>query len=268
MASNLNSGDLGYYESQQNGFYDYPSKVHDKFFVGKCERKTRPVTVKAGQVLKARSFVESDSEGKMIAAKNFTEVAKLTLVGTLADTDTFIVAGLTITATGGVVTAEEVIEILLTGASVGFGILTGSNTLWDIKEDPNSTTKAYFYSTVMGANVTDLAVTGTHTSMTTASIAKTEGATTYRAPAGILCFDVDATSADVRASIYYEVDVYATGIVWGVDTAVDKVNVNGTERACTAYNTGCYTELSQQRFVEQTEITILHESLGEGATHG
>mgnify|MGYP001186249696 CR=1 FL=1 len=268
MASNLNSGDKGYYESQQNGFYNYPSKVHDKFFVGKCERKTRPVTIKSGQVLKARSLVESDSTGKMVAVKNFTEVAKLTLVGTLADTDTFIVAGRTITATGGVVTAAEVVEILLTGASVGFGILTGSNTLWNLAEDPNSTTKLYFYSTVMGTNVTDLAVTGTHTSMTTASIAKTDGATTYRVPAGVLCFDVDATSADVRASIFCEVNLYATGIVWGVDTAVDVVNVNGTERACTAYNTGCYTELSQQRLLENCEITILHESLGEGATHG
>lgn len=268
MASNLNSGDLGYYESQQNGFYNYPSKVHDKFFVGKGERKTRPVTVKQGQVLKARSLVESDSTGKMVAVKNFTEIGLLTLVGTLASTDTLTVAGLTVTATGGSVTAAEVVQALLTGATVGKGVVTGSNTLWDIKADPNSATKLYFFSTAMGTNVTDLAVTGTHTSMTTDSVTKVDGVTTYRAPAGILAFDVDATDGDVRASIYCEGDFYASGIVWGVDTSVDTVNVNGTERACTTYNTGCYTELSQQRLLENCEIHILHESLGEGATHG
>jgi len=49
------------------GFQSYPNRTTKKIFFRADDRTTKTVTVKAGQVLKALSFVESDKDGKVIA---------------------------------------------------------------------------------------------------------------------------------------------------------------------------------------------------------
>lgn len=49
------------------GFQSYPDRVTKKTFFRADGRQTKTVTIKAGQVLKALSFVESDVDGKAVA---------------------------------------------------------------------------------------------------------------------------------------------------------------------------------------------------------
>jgi len=49
------------------GFVNYPDRVTKKTFFRADDRQTKTVTIKSGQVLKALSFVETDSAGKAIA---------------------------------------------------------------------------------------------------------------------------------------------------------------------------------------------------------
>lgn len=255
-----------YWESQQNGGFEaYPVRTTNRPFVAK---KSRTVTVAQGQVLKARSFVKSNVAGKMVAGGNVAEYAKLVLSGTLANTDTAIAGGLTVTATGGVVTAAEVITALVTGANVGHAVVTGTLSGWTLVADPDSTTTLWAYATTGLTNVTDFAVTGTNTSLTE-TVTTVAGVSTLQKPAGILAFDVDATNADVQATIYTEVYAYESEIIWGVDVAVDKVTkADGTMVACTTYNTGAVTPLLRQLYVEGTEFEIVTPTAGEELANG
>lgn len=135
------------------GFQSYPDRVTKKTFFRVDDRQTKTVTIKAGQVLKALSFVESDVDGKAIA-----------------------------------------------------------------------------HTGVVGGNKI----------------------------AGVTVFDVDASAADVDASIYVEASFWADALVWDVDPLVDVIDkFDGTAIAVTAYDTGCTTNLLKQKFVEGTEFEPL-----------
>ena len=54
------------------GWSDYPDRVTKKIFFRADDRETKTVTIKSGQVIKALSFLESDSAGKMIAHSSLT----------------------------------------------------------------------------------------------------------------------------------------------------------------------------------------------------
>jgi len=204
----------------------------------------------------------------MVAGGNLSEYAKLVLSGTLADTDTAIAGGLTVTATGGVVTAAQVITALLTGTDVGYAVVTGTLSGWELVADPSSTTTLWVYSTTALTNVADFAVTGTNTSLTE-TVTTVAGSTTFQKPAGILCFDVDATSSDVEASMYTGVFAYESELIWGVDTTVDTITkADGTTVACTTYNTGAVTPLLRQLYVENTEFELMTPTAGEELANG
>ena len=151
---------MAYWESQQDaGFKNYPERVTGRLFV---PEKSATVKVASGQVLKARSWVElsttqvAEDYQVVTAARNITEVAKVVFATNLADTKTLVVDGLTITAIGGAVTPAQVVEILTTLTSVGFGFLTGTLFGWSIVA--NDTTSVVFYSTAIDASVNDLTV--------------------------------------------------------------------------------------------------------------
>jgi len=251
---------MTYWESQQDaGFKNYPERTTNRPFV---PEKSQTITVASGQILKARSFVKSNASGKMIAGGNISEYAKLVLSGTLADTDTAIAGGLTVTATGGVVTAAQVITALVTGADVGFAVVTGTLSGWELVADPSSTT-LWAYSTTGITNVTDFAVTGTNTSLTE-TVTTVGGSTTFQKPSGILAMDVDATSGDVVTTMYIEAYAYESEVIWGVDVAVDTITkADGTTVACSAYNTGAVTPLLRKMYVENTEFEIVTPTAGE-----
>jgi hypothetical protein len=75
---------------------------------------------------------------------------------------------------------------------------------------------------------------------------------------GVLLMDVDASAADVDATVYTHASFYASALVWKVDVATDKiVKADGTEVACTAYDTGANTDLLKRKFVENTHFEQL-----------
>lgn len=256
-----------YFRHQQNGgFQSFPNRTTSRFLAKADDVKTRPIVVKAGQVLKALSFVKSDSEGKMVAGGNLAEYAQIAFSGTVASGHTVIIGGLTLTASASM-TAAEVVTAFVTQKTTK-GAFTGTLAGWELTAVPNSTTTLWAYSTTALTNVTDFAITGTHGSLTH-SITTVAGSSTFQKPAGILAFDVDASAGDTPASMYYEAAVWADALVWGVDTSrAVVVKADGTTVACTPYNTGAGTALLKQMYVEGTELEIVIPSAGEALQHG
>jgi len=58
---------MSYTNQKSGGFDAYADNVQDKTFFRATERFTKTVTVKSGEVLKAFSFLETDSDGKDVA---------------------------------------------------------------------------------------------------------------------------------------------------------------------------------------------------------
>lgn len=223
-------------------------------------KATRPITVKEGQVLKAMTWLESDSSGKMIAHGNIAEQASVAWAGTLKSGDTVAFAGLTYTATADS-TAAEVVAGILGGVGTytkGGVTLTSSavNAIWALSAGSTSVI-ILAKGLQFGTNPTDVVATVTNTS-TTSTLAGTvttspSGTTTVNRVAGLLAFDVDATSADTAGQMFISGNFWEEEILWVVDTAVDTVEKSdGTTVAVTAYNTGCVTSLAKQKFLEYT----------------
>jgi hypothetical protein len=261
------------------GFFSYPDRVTtDIYYRKSADRVTKPAVIKSGQVLKARSFVQSDSTGKMIAHTGLAEAALVTFA-TITTGQTLILGGLTFTAGSGSVTAAELVTIWSalpagitnTDANVlllARGIIAatkgtftaGTFGAWNTTA-VDAVSKVRFISTTALTNVTDLADTGTATDPTIVTVG---GVTSFPNIAGILLYDVDATAGDVSAEIWTEVSLWNDVIVWAVDPTVDTITkYDGTTVACTAYNTGTFgydkasTELLRAKFVEATEFEPL-----------
>jgi hypothetical protein len=261
------------------GFYDYADRVTtDIFFRKSAERKTKTATVKSGQVLKARSFLQSDSTGKLIAHTGLSEAALVTFA-TITTGQTLILGGLTFTAGSGSVTAAQLVEVWrdfadgtvaatantellargLSASVVGTftaGTLTGWNT-----QDHDAVNKVLFTSTSALTNVTNLADTGTATDPTITIVG---GVTSFPTIAGVNLYDVDASGGDEDVEVYTEASFWASALTWYVDSTADTITIHdGTTVACTAYNTGTVandkasTELLQAKFVEGGEFDNL-----------
>jgi hypothetical protein len=260
------------------GYQNFANRTRTKTFFRAADRNTKTITVKSGQVIKAYSFLESDVNGKMIAHGGLVESATVVFGASITTGQTVILAGLTFTAGSGSVTAIQLADIwsgLTVGdtAAVASAIILAkgysatvvgtftSGTLAGYSTTNVNTTKVRFDAVGTGAaSATDVAISGTGAAAGTVAI------TQYAAlnkVAGVLAFDVDATSADVDASAYTEASFWADALVWAVDTAVDTVTkFDGTTVAVTAYNTGCAgtsaaSNLLKQKFVEGTEFEEL-----------
>ena len=228
---------------------------------------TRAITVKAGQVLKAKTWLESDSAGKMIAHAALPEIAKCVFTAS-TNGETVIMAGLTWTSGASGTTVAQLVAAWsdiaagtgyaaladrTAGGSFTAGTLTGYNTV-----GVNATTIEFQGITVGAA--TDVAATGTG-GTDVAAITITQYAAANKV-AGLLAMDVDATSADVEAQMYISGNFWSDYIVWDVDPTVDTITISdGTTVACTAYRTGCGdSELFRQKFLENaaggTEFAI------------
>jgi len=271
--------------SSNGGWLAYTDYSPTAIFSRAEDRKSRAATIKSGQVLKALSFLESDSDGKLIAYGGFTEAAQVTFAAT-ANTETLILGGLTWTTGSGGATAAQLatawaaIDVGDTASAATTKIQAlspaipstvgtfSSGTLagWETEAVPGSTTKVNFRSTAPGTNPTDLADTGTAANPTIVIVA---GDTTQSKIAGVLAYDVNATSSDVDAAIYTEGAFWSTALIWAVDVAQDVVtNTDGTTTAVTSYNTGCAgtsaaSNLLKQKFLEGSEFSIDIPKAGE-----
>lgn len=257
------------------GWNSYPDRVTKKIFFRATDRSTKTVTIKAGQVIKAHSFLESDSAGKCIAHGGLVESATATFATAGASTNTVTIAGLTFTVGSGGATTAQLAQvwsgltdgttataantaILAAGIPTTVGVFSAGPFV-NYNTTALTSTKVRFDGSTV-ANVTDVAATGT------AGILPTIVLTAYAALnkiAGILLFDVDAASADVEATAYQEASFWASALTWAVDVSVDTITlVDGTTKAVTAYNTGCAgtsaaSNLLKQKFVESTEFEPL-----------
>ena len=74
----------------------------------------------------------------------------------------------------------------------------------------------------------------------------------------ILAMDVDATAGDVQATAFTKCSFWADALVWSVDIATDIITLaDGTEVACTAYDTSASTDLLKQKLVDGTGFSEL-----------
>jgi len=212
-------------------------------------KNTRQIIVKSGQVIKAMSWLESDTSGKMIAKATMTELASTVFAGTAAISDTIIIGGLTLTTTAAMTPAEVVTAFI--SKTTTKGTFSGTLSGWTLQAGATTATLEAISTTYL-TDVSNFAITGTHTGLTH-PITITAGGTAQKPATGLLLFDVDATSVDVPAVMYISGNFWSEEIVWEVDTVIDTVTkADNTTVAVTAYNTGCVTELAKQKFIENT----------------
>lgn len=236
--------------ASNGGFLSYPSRTTTYGSRGAepC-KNTRQITVKSGQVIKAMSWLESDTTGKMIAKATITELASTVFAGSASIGDTIIIGGLTLTTTAAM-TPVEVVAAFISKTTTK-GTFTGTLSGWSLQQGATTATLEAISTTYL-TDVSNFAITGSHGGLTH-TITTTAGGTAQRPAAGLLLFDVDATSADVNAVMYISGNFWSEEIVWEVDTAIDTmVKSDNSTVAVTAYNTGCVTELARQKFIENT----------------
>lgn len=264
------------YPFVNGGWIKYPDRVSTRTFFRATDRFTKQVTVKAGQVLKKHSFVESiqggADAGKVIAHKGLSESASVTFKA-LTSGQTLILGGLTFTAGSAGATPAQLatawagiadgtgyaaLSAVTDGGTFTAGTLSGWNTFDFDKVDATSVD---FRGSTYLSNVADLAATGTGTAPT---ISKVDGSASFAKVSGVTLYDVDASAGDVVVPVYTEASFYADALVWAVNPAIDYiVDSFGNQVACTAYNTGVYgpdvatTVRLQKQFVEQSEFEPL-----------
>lgn len=262
---------MGAFDTQQNGVTRYSATTPKRKFFGADNSKSAVKTIKQGQVLKAGTFLESDSAGKLIAHGNIAESALVTFTTALTSGQTLIIAGLTWTAGGSGTTVAQLVtawkDIAVGTGYAALSTRTGggsftAGTLTGYATEAHDADTVIFNAATALANATDVAATGTGTAPTITILA---GTATFNKISGVTMYDVDATSSDVDASIYIEASFWAQDdgydfLLWAVDPAVDKITLaDGTTVACTAYNTGCKGTSAaarrlKQKFVEGSEF--------------
>lgn len=268
------------------GFYPYDARVSNKLFAGANDYKTKNVTILSGQVIKALSFIETNVDGKAIPHSGFAESAIVTFA-TITTGQTLILAGLTFTAGSGSVTAAELVTIwkdlpigvTATNANVlllARGIVAATKgtftagTLAQYSTSVNDATNSVVFTGYRALTaLTDVADSGTATDPVVTLKASLSAQNKIT---GVLMYDVDASAADVQAEVYEEATFYADALTWYVDstatTGEAMVKVDGSTQAFTAYNTGlgnttAEAVLLQKKFVEGSEIGLVHLNAGE-----
>jgi hypothetical protein len=256
------------------GFKSYPAKTKTNVFFKAKPYDSKQVTIKSGQVLKERTFLESDADGKLIAHSGLNEKALITFPTKIDATETVIIAGLTFTAgaaavsqaalvnawsglTAGTTAAQANALTSPVGGTFTAGTLTGYNSV------KSSTTGAVlFISTTPNAGVTDLTVTGTGDAST---VTVTSVNSPQKKIAGVTMYDVDASSGDVTVSVYKNGSFYANALKWSNNPVTDFVEKpDGTTVACTDYYTGATTNDLKKKFVEDSGFSDLgFQNVGE-----
>ena len=268
------------------GLYTYDTRASNKLFAGANGYKTQNVTVLSGQVIKALSFVETNSDGKAIPHSGFAESAIVTFA-TITTGQTLILAGLTFTAGTGSVTAAELVTIW---KDLPIGVTAANANVLLLARGVDATVAGTFtagtlaqYSTAVHDATDSVIFTGYRALTALTDVGDTGTATnpvvTLKASlsaqnkiAGVLMYDVDASAADVQAEVFIEATFYADALTWHVDSTATTGDVmtkaDSSTVAFTAYNTGLGNTtaeaiLLQKKFVEGSEIRLVHLTAGE-----
>lgn len=188
-----------------------------------------------------------------------------TFVGILASAVTADTSG-TLTANAAVAVSGAAFKYHVPSSS--YGGFFSAGTLTDYATTYFSADTVMFVASAIQSNTTDVAATGTGTAPT---ITVNAGSSTVAPIAGVAMYDVDATSADVKAAIYTEASFYAIDdgndwLRWANDPAQTIINKAGTAVTCTAYNTGCFgtSDLQKQKkyfFVNGSEFCDIQTDL-------
>ena len=262
------------------GYYTFNDRTSENLFFRASDRVTSTVTVLSGQVLKALSFIETNSDGKAIAHSGFVESAIVTFA-TITTGQTLILAGLTFTAGSGSVTAAELVTIW---KDLPIGVTAANANTLLLARGIVAATKGTFtagtlaqYSTAVNDATNSVIFTGYRALTALTDVADSGTATdpvvTLKASgsaqskiAGVLLYDVDASAGDVQAEVFKEASFWASALCWYVDSTATTGEVmtkaDGTTQAFTAYNigiTGTQPEvvLLQKKFVEGSEFEPL-----------
>lgn len=231
------------------GYQSYADKVTKEIFFKADDRYTKTATLKAGQVVKALTLLSSDADGKLVAySGTIAESAIVKLNASLANTETTITAGLTVTASG-VVTAAQwaaaILNYVYNGVAAGTNC-TVSGTLSGYTVEKYDDDSLAFTSTSGLTNVTDLTATGTASAKVTlvvTSAATAVSSLPYIAGVAVydsLALDASGSSVDTEIAVYTEASFWADALVWAADANQDFIlDAKGVSRACTAFNTGC-----------------------------
>jgi hypothetical protein len=212
---------------------------------------TQKIVVKSGQVLKARSWLQADTAGKMIAKAPVVEIGTV-VFGAITSGQTVILGGLTWTAGGSGTTAAQLATAwagITAGAThtslagrTGGGSFTAGTFTAQYNTIQTSVNTVVFYGITTG-NLTDIASTGTGAASAVVTVVVASTAPVE----GLLAMDVDATAGDVEAQMYLSGNFWTESILWGVVPTVDVVTSSaGVNVAVTAYETGARTDLLQQ----------------------
>lgn len=265
------------YSGNYSGYGTYAGKTIPSGVFYRAEgTETAVATIKSGQVLKAHSFLKSDSAGKLVAHTGFNE-SNLATFAALTVGQSSIAGGITFTAGSAGATAAQVAlawatiadgdtaaaattKIAAAGVTTVMGTFTaGTFAGWETEAGTTSNV-VIFNSNAPSTNATDLAFTGTGTAPT---LVKTDGSTSFPNIAGVLVYDVDASGGDVDAAIYKEASFWLEALVWSATTADTILKTDGvTAVACSAYNTGCEgtsanADRLKMKFVEGSEFANL-----------
>lgn len=261
-----------------NGVVTFDDKVETQLFSRASDICTETVTVVSGQVLKARSLVESNGVGKVTAHTGLAEKAVITFPTKVDTGETVIIAGLTFTAGSNATTTKAQLASAWANLPVGttaaqantlnasaisteIGTFT-AGTLTGYKTKTGETAGTVLFVSTTGGGVTDLTVTGTGDA---SSVSVTAVNSPVKLVKGALVFDVNASDGDVEASIYKEARFWNTALVWEANIATDTITLpDGTTKACTEYDTGTADNfILQKKLLEGSKIEIDAHKTGE-----
>lgn len=268
------------------GFNAYAQRTTTKKFAHpNPEPRTITVLVKAGQVLREGTWLETDALGHAVAHSGLTKSFTLVLSGTAQAGDnvtaTVVSNGVTYTAAVTVkkpMTAAEIVNAFL-GITVNtvetakyslqnnfiafpppFGVGGTPETLVVASEDFDG-------SQVLAASETSALTVlysgieaGTPTGVTT-------GLGGVTPIAGLLMFDVDTRAGAVAATAYVSGSFWADGgfVKWQSFPTVHHIIDPTTLQPipCTYYNASCFVDVQYQRFTQGTEFHLVTQLEGE-----
>ena len=247
---------------------------------------SKVVDFASGQVLKAGTFFHFNSSGLAVAGLNIAESALVTFTTALTAGQTLIMAGLTFTAGASGTTVAQLVEAW---SNLGDGIASGTGYA-DLTAVTDSTAGGTFTAgTLTGyavekvdantvvfnaipalANATNVAATGTGAAPT---ITISAGSASWTPPAGVTAYDVDTTDGIASAAVFMEAELWGVDdgtcwLRWKTDPQETIPLLDGTTRACTAYNTGASgitaeSNRLKQLYVNGSEIEVYFYNEGD-----
>ena len=267
----------------QGGYNAYPDLTQSKIFFRADDYKTKTGTIVAGQVLKARTFLESLPSGKLQAHSGVVEKDLITFpVAGITTGKTFIVAGLTFTAGTGTTsqaelaaafanltdgtTAAQANTLNASALSAVIGSFT-AGTLTGYRTKASATAGSVLFLS-SSPNTAMSAITATGTGATTGGDSPTAtftvtvvntGTSEPKPIAGILLMDVNALGGDVSTPVFTDASFWVDALVWSNSPGDTITSYDFSTVSCTEYDTGIGNALIdiKQKFVEWSEFAPL-----------